>query len=62
MIIEIQVGDLTSEQKALRETYEQAAALLRTAGFRAEVRGLVVSSPRDNPAIIVLGANDSRKA
>ena len=54
MQIEIQVGTLTPEQEALRERYEQAASILRGAGFDAKVIGLCVFSPSDRPAHIVL--------
>ena len=54
MNIEIQVGNLTVEQEALRESYEQAAKILRAAGFAARVVGLCVFSAKDNPAHIIL--------
>jgi len=54
MEIEIHVGDLTPEQEALRERYEQAARILRAAGFKAKVEGLVVTRTTDRPAHIVL--------
>ena len=56
MLIEIQIGTLTPEQKALRERHKQAASILRAAGFDAKVVGLCAFGPNDRPAYIVLGA------
>jgi len=59
--LEIPTGDLaiskmciSPEQKALLRCYDQAAAILRAAGFAARVEGFCVSGPRDRPAHIVL--------
>jgi len=54
MEIEIQVGELTPKQEALKERYRQAASILQAAGFKAKVEGLVVTRPTDRPAHIVL--------
>jgi hypothetical protein len=54
MEIEIQVGELSPEQKLWRFQYEEAVRFLRSHGYDAELVGLCVFSPTDNPAHIIL--------